>query len=52
MSLSGFGSGASVVSFYMRVGGGIFSKGSDIGAELVSDMEEQQNEEDQRFFEM
>lgn len=52
MSLSGFGSGASVVSFYMRVGGGIFSKGADIGGDLVSDMQEQREEEDQRLFEM
>ena len=29
--LSGFGSGACLVSFYLRVGGGIFSKGADLG---------------------
>eukprot|EP00931_Biecheleriopsis_adriatica_P087126 TRINITY_DN61636_c0_g1_i1.p1 TRINITY_DN61636_c0_g1~~TRINITY_DN61636_c0_g1_i1.p1 ORF type:complete len:890 (-),score=181.80 TRINITY_DN61636_c0_g1_i1:36-2705(-) len=52
LSLSGFGSGASVVSFYMRVGGGIFSKGADIGADLVSDMEMHREQEDQQLFEL
>ncbi|CAE7540253.1 hppA [Symbiodinium natans] len=52
LSLSGFGSGASIVSFSMRVGGGIFSKGADIGADLVSDMEQNRMEEDQRLFEL
>ncbi|CAK9033686.1 unnamed protein product [Durusdinium trenchii] len=52
LSLSGFGSGASIVSFAMRVGGGIFSKGADIGADLVSDMEEARFEEDQKLFEL
>lgn len=52
LSLSGFGSGASIVSFSMRVGGGIFSKGADIGADLVSDMEQTRMEEDQRLFEL
>ena len=28
----------SIVAFYTRVGGGIFSKGSDIGSDFVSDM--------------
>eukprot|EP00913_Durusdinium_trenchii_P020886 g19624.t1 len=40
------------VSFAMRVGGGIFSKGADIGADLVSDMEEARFEEDQKLFEL
>eukprot|EP00439_Symbiodinium_sp_Y106_P019086 s3113_g2.t1 len=43
---------ASIVSFSMRVGGGIFSKGADIGADLVSDMEQTRMEEDQRLFEL
>ena len=29
--LSGFGSGACLVSFYLRVGGGIFAKGAELG---------------------
>jgi len=52
MALSGFGSGASIVSFYLRVGGGIFSKGADIGADLVGEFEEHRMEEDQRVFEL
>eukprot|EP00928_Gymnodinium_smaydae_P040403 TRINITY_DN27401_c0_g1_i1.p1 TRINITY_DN27401_c0_g1~~TRINITY_DN27401_c0_g1_i1.p1 ORF type:complete len:983 (-),score=246.68 TRINITY_DN27401_c0_g1_i1:73-3021(-) len=36
--LVGFGAGVSVVAFYNRVGGGIFSKGSDIGSDFVSEM--------------
>ncbi|CAE8677992.1 unnamed protein product [Polarella glacialis] len=50
MSLSGFGSGASIVSFYMRVGGGIFSKGADIGADLVGEMEVSRENEDYKLF--
>jgi len=37
-SLVGFGTGVSVVAFYNRIGGGIFSKGSDIGSDFVSAM--------------
>lgn len=37
-SLVGFGTGVSIISFYNRVGGGIFSKGSDIGSDFVSDL--------------
>lgn len=35
-ALVGFGTGVSIVAFYNRVGGGIFSKGSDIGSDFVS----------------
>eukprot|EP00927_Polykrikos_kofoidii_P007260 TRINITY_DN12967_c0_g1_i1.p1 TRINITY_DN12967_c0_g1~~TRINITY_DN12967_c0_g1_i1.p1 ORF type:complete len:898 (+),score=127.16 TRINITY_DN12967_c0_g1_i1:162-2855(+) len=55
MSLSGFGSGASIVSFYMRIGGGIFAKGADIGADLVGAFEEKnelRGREDQRVFDL
>lgn len=51
-SLSGFGSGASIVSFYLRVGGGIFSKGAEIGAELVGEMDEHKHHEERRVFEL
>eukprot|EP00928_Gymnodinium_smaydae_P035985 TRINITY_DN25233_c0_g1_i1.p1 TRINITY_DN25233_c0_g1~~TRINITY_DN25233_c0_g1_i1.p1 ORF type:complete len:898 (+),score=93.81 TRINITY_DN25233_c0_g1_i1:139-2832(+) len=52
MSLSGFGSGASIVSFYLRVGGGIFAKGADIGADLVGAMDEHHHSEDAKIFAM
>jgi len=50
--LSGFGSGASIVSFYLRVGGGIFAKGADIGRNLVSEMDEHKQAEEKRVFEL
>jgi len=37
-ALVGFGTGVSIVAFYNRIGGGIFSKGSDIGSDFVSAM--------------
>jgi len=46
MSLSGFGSGASIVSFYLRVGGGIFSKGADIGADLIGQVHDHSGDEE------
>jgi K(+)-stimulated pyrophosphate-energized sodium pump len=51
-SLSGFGSGASIVSFYLRVGGGIFSKGAEIGGDLIGEMEENRRDEERRIFEL
>jgi len=50
--LSGFGSGASIVSFYLRVGGGIFSKGAQIGGDLVGEMDEHKMQEERRVFEL
>jgi len=52
LSLSGFGSGAAIVSFYLRTAGGIFSKGADIGADLVGEFLEQRQQEDDQIFEM
>eukprot|EP00448_Togula_jolla_P003982 CAMPEP_0170598924 /NCGR_PEP_ID=MMETSP0224-20130122/16512_1 /TAXON_ID=285029 /ORGANISM="Togula jolla, Strain CCCM 725" /LENGTH=902 /DNA_ID=CAMNT_0010923519 /DNA_START=123 /DNA_END=2827 /DNA_ORIENTATION=+ len=51
-SLSGFGSGASIVSFYLRIGGGIFSKGAEIGGDLVGEMDEHRKDEERRIFEL
>lgn len=52
LALSGFGSGAAIVSFYLRVGGGIFSKGADIGADLVGEIDEHRQEEDEHIFKL
>eukprot|EP00928_Gymnodinium_smaydae_P042173 TRINITY_DN2843_c0_g1_i1.p1 TRINITY_DN2843_c0_g1~~TRINITY_DN2843_c0_g1_i1.p1 ORF type:complete len:902 (-),score=213.89 TRINITY_DN2843_c0_g1_i1:89-2794(-) len=52
VALSGFGSGASIVSFYLRVGGGIFAKGAEIGGNLVGEMDEHKVEEERRVFEL
>merc|ERR1719401_161271 len=51
-NLSGFGSGASIVSFYLRVGGGIFSKGAQIGGDLIGEMDEHKMQEERRVFEL
>eukprot|EP00927_Polykrikos_kofoidii_P018484 TRINITY_DN18574_c0_g2_i1.p1 TRINITY_DN18574_c0_g2~~TRINITY_DN18574_c0_g2_i1.p1 ORF type:complete len:902 (+),score=131.68 TRINITY_DN18574_c0_g2_i1:81-2786(+) len=51
-ALSGFGSGASIVSFYLRVGGGIFSEGAQIGGNLVGEMDDHKHEEERRVFEL
>eukprot|EP00913_Durusdinium_trenchii_P004682 g4347.t1 len=50
--LSGFGSGACLVSFYLRVGGGIFSKGAELGGDLVGEMNESKVDEERRVFEL
>ena len=50
--LSGFGSGACLVSFYLRVGGGIFSKGAELGGDLVGEMSESKVDEERRVFEL
>merc|ERR1719343_496460 len=52
VALSGFGSGSCIVSFYLRVGGGIFAKGAEIGGNLVGEMDEHKLEEERRVFEL
>ena len=43
--IAGFGLGGSLMALFSRVGGGIFTKAADFGADLIGKIEEYQGED-------